>query len=181
MKIFNRTNDTIQAIWNTTAGGDSTPAISGYSTGTYWPSQPPAAAFDNNFTSEYTNHGNCNYTWFSFTCGKNTGLYFTLDSGPFIFVAFYFVTNVDTTARDPLTITIEGSNQNASALILGSSWVLIYNDSTGLTNDPGRSTMGAMQTLPNSPVFFTSYRLLVTSQRGYATCTSYSEFVIIGH
>jgi hypothetical protein len=80
------------------------------------------------------------------TCGENTGIYLTLNSGPFTLVAFYFVTGGYSQLRDPLTITIEG---NQAALTLGSNWKLIYNGSTGLKNDPGRSTMGIIQTLPN--------------------------------
>jgi hypothetical protein len=115
------------------------------------------------------------------TCGQNTGLYLTPNSGPLLLVAFYFVTNNYRRARDPLTITIEGSNMNESALTLGSSWTLIYNGSAGLTNDPGRSNMGTIQMIPNSSIRFASYRLLVTSKSGNDTCTSYSEFVIIGY
>jgi hypothetical protein len=115
------------------------------------------------------------------TCGEDTGLYLTLNSGPLALVAFYFGTNNYSPLRDPLTITIEGSNFNQTALTFGFSWTLIYNGSTGLTKDPGRSTMGIIQILPNFPIPFASYRLLVTSKRGNGTCASYSEFVIIGY
>ncbi len=179
--IFNRTNETINAIWNTTAGGDSSPAVSGDSTGTYWPTEPAYAVFDNDFTSSYTNHGNCNYTWASMTCGENTGLYLTLDSGPLTLVAFYFVTNLSDQNRDPLTITMEGSDLHGSVLTRGSSWTLIYNGSTGITDGLEGATMGTIQILTNSPMQFSSYRLLVTSTLGYDTCVSYAEFVIIGY
>jgi hypothetical protein len=181
LKFFNHTNETIYAIWNTTAGGSSSPAVSGYSMGSYWPTEPPEAAFDNNLTTDYTSYGNCNYTWALITCGKNTGLYLTLNSGPLILVAFYFVTNKDFPVRDPRTTTIEGSNMDESALTLGSSWTLIYIGSTGVMNDPGRSNMGTIQIIPNFQMRFASYRLLVTSKRGNATCVSYGEFLMIGY
>ncbi len=169
------------AVWNTTAGGNSTPAVSGDYTGTYWPSQPPQNAFDNNITTEYTNHGSCNYTTGSLTCGTNTGLYLTFNSGPMTLIVFYFITDVDLSERDPMTITIEVSNLNRSAFTLGSSWTLIYNGSSGLTQTLGRSTMGMKQIVSNVSIPFASYRLLATSKRGIQASVSYSEFVIIGY
>jgi hypothetical protein len=182
VQVFNRTNETIYAIWNTTAGGNSSPSNSSYyEIGAYWPTEPPEAAVDGNITTIYTNHGTCNITIWLITCGDNTGLYLTLNDGPFTLIAFYFYTNDLDSERDPLTITIEGSNLNGSALTLGSSWTLIYNGSSGLTSDPGRSAMGTLQILPNASIPFNSYRLLVTSKRGIETCTSYAEFVLIGN
>jgi hypothetical protein len=151
--------------------------------GTYWPTQPPIDAFDNDLTTEYTNHGNCNYSSStqSITCGTNTGFYLTLQSGPMILIGFYFGTNTLYSKRDPLTITIEGSNLNGSALTFGSSWTLIYNGNSGLIPNPGRSAWGKLQTLSSVSISFESFRILVTSKRGVQTCTSYSEFTLIGY
>jgi len=174
---------TVYPIWNTTAGGNSSPSVAGTYLGTYWPTQPPAAAVDDNLTTEYTNHGNCNRSVSieSITCGTNTGLYFTLPSEPMIPVGFSFGTNTQYSQRDPLTITIEGSNLNGSALTLGSSWTLVYNGNSGLLSDPGRSAWGTFQTLASVSISFQSFRVLVTSKRGVQTCTSYSEFSLIGN
>jgi hypothetical protein len=138
--------------------------------------------FDGNLTSVYTNYENCNTgsSTISITCGKNTGLYLTLNSEPFILVAFSIGTVPTYSTRDPLTITIESSNLTGSALTLGSSWTLIYNGSSGLTLDPGRATMGPLQILPKFSIQFTSYRLLVTSKKDNDTCTSYSEAALFG-
>ncbi len=57
-QIFKRTTEKVYAIWNTTAGGDSTPSQAGDGTGTYSYSQPPEAAMDDSVLTEYTNHGN---------------------------------------------------------------------------------------------------------------------------
>ena len=166
-------------MWNTTAGGDSLPSPSGDSIGTYWSSEPPKAAFDNNLTSRYTNHGRCNVTEANIQCGEGTGVYFTFDDGPVLLKAFYFITAPFRPARDPLTITMEGSNGNRSVLTRGSSWALIYNDVTGLENITERSARGTIQMLPNLSTLFSSYRLLVTSKRDNETSTSYAEFVMI--
>jgi hypothetical protein len=155
--------------------------VSGYSNTNYYPQEPPVAVFDNNFTTVFTSYGICNITWVSTTCGQNTGLYLTLNSGPIILAAFYIGTNNYSSQRDPMTITIEGSNLNGSVLTLGSSWTLIYNGTTGLTPNPGRAILGPLQTLPSFSMRFASYRLLVTSKRGNDTCVSYSEFVMLGY
>jgi hypothetical protein len=181
IQIFKYTNETVYAIWNTTAGGNSLPAVPGRSTGMYYPSEPPAAAFDNNTATDFTSYGSCNFSMMSTSCGQKTGLYLTLNSGPITLVAFYIGTNGFSAQRDPAIITIEGSNLNGSVLTHGSSWTLIYNGTTGLTIDPGRSTLGPLQILPSFSMRFASYRLLVTSKRGNETCVSYSEFVLIGY
>lgn len=147
--------------------------------GRYWPSQPPKAAFDSNISSYYTSHGRCNATEMNVKCGEDTGVYFTFDNGPVLFKAFYFITELFRPARDPLTITIEGSNANRTLLTRGSSWTLIYNDVTGLANSTGRSTKGTVQMLPNLSTPFASYRLLVTSKRDSESSTSYAEFVMV--
>ena len=166
-------------MWDTTAGRDSLPSTPGSGVGKYWSSQIPSNAFDNNITSIYTNHGICNSTIYFISCGGNTGFYATLNNGPIILNAFYFITLPFSSNRDPLTITIEGSNQNSSLLTFGSSWTLIYNGSSGLTINPGRSMKGTTQILQNLPAAFASYRVLITSKRGIDSSTSYAEFVII--
>jgi hypothetical protein len=55
--------------------------------------------------------------------------------------AVRFCTSNDLPTCDPLTVTIEGSNQTLS-LTLGSSWTPIFNGSSELDTDPGRETCG---------------------------------------
>lgn len=121
------------------------------------------------------------FIFISSTCNDNSRLYLTLHNEPINLVAFYFVTSPICWKRDPLTITIEGSNLNGFALTLGSSWTLIYNDSAGLISTSGRSSSGTLQILLNVPMQFASYRLVITSKKGIQTSTSYSEFVLIGY
>jgi hypothetical protein len=118
----------------------------------------------------------------SIECGLNTGFYVTLAVQKFTLVAFQMATYKQSIERDPLIITIEGSNYDGVVLTLGMSWTLIYNGTTGLTNDPGRRNFG-MLTLVASPVPipFRSYRILVTSKRGISQAVSYSEFRMTGY
>jgi hypothetical protein len=183
LQIFERSNEPIYSVWNTTAGADSTPSVSGVVPGTYWASQPPHNALDNNQTSDYTSHGSChalNATQL-LMCGINTGFYLTLASGPFTLMGFYMSQSYISTTRDPMTITIEGSNLSGVNLTLGSSWSLIYNGSSGLGVSIGPGAIGTARVLRNTSQSFSSYRLLVTSRRSSSRAVAYSEFTMIGY
>ncbi|CAF1109014.1 unnamed protein product [Adineta steineri] len=182
LQTFQRTNETVFAIWNTIARGDSSPSSPNKTIiGAYYPGEPPEAALDGNLSSEYTNHGVCLTTGSPENeCGIQTGFYITFNSEPFILVKFRIATNKYSAYRDPYNITIEGSNNNESDLIFGKSWTLIYNGDAGLAKDPERQKYGNEQTIPNDPLPFASYRILTTSKRGKETCVSYSEFEMRG-
>ena len=175
LSLFNSTNGTVHGVWNTSAGLDSYPSSAGFSSGNYWPNSSPRAAFDNNLTSLYISYGACNVSVSFTTCGRDTGLYLTPQWNSSLLLAFRISTGSWGIMRDPLTITIEGSNKTGSALIWGSSWILIYNGSTGLIPDPGRNARGITQKIPNNSIWFSSYRLLVTTIRGNASAVEYSE------
>ncbi|CAF1037528.1 unnamed protein product [Adineta steineri] len=151
LQTFRRTNEVVYAIWNTSAGSNSSPSSPGQSTGTYWPTEPPEAALDGDLSTEYSNHGIC--------IGSSTRS-----------------TNRNSEPRDPNTITIEGSNNTESDLVFGKSWTLVYDGDTGLATDPGRQAYGDTQTIRNNSLSFRSYRILITSKRGEQVCVSYSEF-----
>ncbi|CAF1354255.1 unnamed protein product [Adineta ricciae] len=172
--VFSTMNETVYAIWNTTAGSNSLASYSGYGQGNFYPSETPSSVFDNISNSSYSSYGVCNYSTWDLSCGKNTGFYITFKNGPYLLRAFRICAGHFRAARDPLTITIEGSNLAGAALTLGTSWTLIYNGSTGLTTVPGRSMCGELQTTENS-LWFSSYRLLVTAKRSVDTCVEYSE------
>ena len=181
LKIFNRTTEPIYAVWNTTAGGGSAASTPGNNASYYSIGEGPDCAFDGNLTSSYTSFGQCYSGSSSIFCGINTGLYLTLNAGSFTLVAFYIVTRYNYPQRDPLTMTIEGSNANETLLTHGSSWVQLYSGSTGLDQDPGRSAYGALQILINQLGAFRSYRFLVTSKRNISSATAYSEIVMVGY
>jgi hypothetical protein len=65
--------------------------------------------------------------------------------------------------------------------MLGSSWTLIYNGSSGLDTDPGRYNDGKVQYIPNNAIWYTSYRILTTSKRGNDTAVQYGEVSLFGN
>lgn len=165
----------MSGVWNTTAGQNSWPATPGTGIGNYWNIQPPQTVFDGNWTSAFASFGVGNSTTVIATSGLNTGVYLTIPGDPFVLKGFRFITAGFSTLRDPLKLTIEGSNLTGSVLTLGSSWSLIYNGTTGLDVDPGRNLAGVRQTLNNNTSTFSSYRFLIFERRGTSACVEYSE------
>ncbi|CAF3738117.1 unnamed protein product [Rotaria sp. Silwood1] len=83
--------------------------------------------------------------------GVNTGFFVTPTiSTASVAVALLFATANDFPNRDPLTVTLEGTNAtNVGALHLGSSWTLIYSGPTGIDSAtaPARNTYMQQQNL----------------------------------
>ncbi|CAF3929444.1 unnamed protein product [Rotaria sordida] len=173
------TNEIIYGIHNTTVGGDSTPSTVGQSRGNYLPNGEPKKACDNDTSTTYLNFGNCDEYEKMAYCGLKTGLYMTPERGTSIIVGLQFCTGNDFPDRDPIRITLEGTNEPANQLTLGSSWTLIYDGSSGLDYDPGRTTCGEKELFSNS-VEYTSYRVLVTEKRGADNSVQYSELRLFG-
>lgn len=116
--------------------------------------------------------------------GLHTGFFFipTVGNGS-IARAIRFATAGDSPTRDPITMTLEGSNYTTiSSLNLGTSWTLIYSGSTGISSstDPGRQVYGTQENLPNTEEFI-SYRILFTSKRGTDNSVQFSEFELMGY
>lgn len=139
--------------------------------------QPPAA-IDGSVNTKYLNFGSGG------SDGINSGFYVTTTtSSTSIARALLFATGSDSPNRDPITVTLEGSNAaSGSALNSGSSWTMIYSGSTGISAivDPGRYTYGTQQNFSNT-MPYAHYRLLVTSKRGSDNSVQYSEAKIIGY
>jgi hypothetical protein len=168
LSLLTSENETVFGVWNTTAGGNSILATEGDGTniGEYYTSEIPTNVFDQKNGTKYTAFGACTVQDPNLQCGINTGLYLTLQRGASLLVAFRIITAPSLSSRDPLTVTMEGSVQNSSRLIYGSSWTLIYNGSSGLNPDPGRSASGITQTLSNNfiwPFNSMNYNYLVTN------------------
>ncbi|CAF1479303.1 unnamed protein product, partial [Rotaria sordida] len=130
-------------------------------------------SFNNCFGSGSTNTKNLK-------TGLNTGFYLKLNAGICIVNGFQFTTATSHPKRDPIMVTLEGSNANKSLLTLGSSWTLMYNGSSGLESVPGRGKTGVLQMFNNSQPY-RSYRLLVVLKRGVESGVHYSEFAFYGH
>lgn len=165
------TDETPFGIYETVAGGNSSASTSGRGTGNYPSDENPSNVFDNDASTKYLNFGSCGY----YDAGLRTGLYFTLKRGLSLVTGLRFYTANDCSDRDPLTVTLEGSNQPAELLPLGSSWSLIYEGPSGLETDPGRMRRGVKQSFPNS-IPYASYRLLITEKRGQESAVQYSKF-----
>ena len=167
-------SDPIVGLYSTVAGG-STGGLSGVYTIS---AEEPPAAIDGSVSTKYVNLGNGGSN------GIGSGFYVTTTtSSTTIARALCFATGNDSPNRDPITVTLEGSNApSGSALDLGSSWTSIYSGSTGIDAavDPGRATYGTQQNFANA-VAYAHYRLLVTSKRGSDNSVQYSEAKIIGY
>jgi len=140
----------------------------GFGNGNYASNESPANLFDGNANTKYCIIVICE------SCTPDTGFYLTLERGSSLLEGFRIRTANDVPDRDPLTITIEGSNEDSSSLTSGSSWVLIYNGVSGLSTDPGRLTWGPYKFFSNL-ITFSSYRFLVTTKRGVANLTQYAD------
>jgi hypothetical protein len=114
-------------------------------------------------------------------CGVNTGFYVYSDRPASLLVAFRFQAADNYPDRDPIDMTIEGSNQNVSALLLGSSWRLIYNGTSGLDVTPARRTLGPTIWLSDNVIWYTSYRILILSKRNVGNTVQYSELELLGY
>jgi hypothetical protein len=107
--------------------------------------------------------------------GVNTG--FVVTPAPAgVVSAFQFATADDMEGRDPLAITIEGSNADNAGEDQGDGFSLIYAGPSGLDADPGRRQWGPCVVFANRTAYRT-YRVLIGKIRdGNAYGTQYSEF-----
>jgi len=87
----------------------------------------------------------------------------------------------DAPERDPLTVTLEGTDDLNATTTLNSTWTQIYSGVSGLAVDPGRTSLGAQINFTNVNSF-KSYRFLVASVRNGATAnsTQLTELELIG-
>ena len=166
-----------QPLWNTVAGGDGSIANEGGSgAGTFYTAQPVTNLFDLKLTTKFTSRGSPG-SGNNAMAGLNTGFYVTLAQCQPTLVQFRFATNNVGPERDPIMITVEGTN--GANLMAGTSWTLIYNGSSGLENTLP-ATYGPYQTI-SMPRIFSSYRFLVTSKRNNSIFVSYSEVGLMGY
>ncbi|CAF1285841.1 unnamed protein product [Rotaria magnacalcarata] len=184
-QVLTSSNETVYGVWNTTAGSDSNPASNGTGIGKYSLGKGPYTVFDKNTNTKYVNFGNCNNTTTgSPNCAQKTGLYLTLKRGASLLVAFQLATADSFPQRDPLQITIEGSNNNSTELTRGSSWTLLYKGSSGISINQTRLTYGSIQWLLQNSEWYASYRFLVNLAMNNGTnipFIQYSEVALFGY
>lgn len=166
-------------VYSTFAGGDSVAASEGYGVGTYPAAEAPYYGCDGNTATKSLNFGDCGQGDTTYSCGLNTGLYVTHTGNLSLVIGLRFCTGNDAPTRDPMNVTLEGSDASGSNLELGSSWTLLYQGSGGLEVDPGRASCGGIISFSNT-LRFNSYRFLVTSKRGQDNSMQFSELKLLG-
>jgi hypothetical protein len=138
--------------------------------------EPPASAIDGDTNTKYFNHVQDGTE----TPGVNTGLVITPTAGSTTVTAIQFAAANDIEDRDPLKITLEGSNDPKAAEAGAKDFTVIYEGPSGLETDPGRNTFGKVITFDNK-VAYKSYRLLITATRSTtADSTQYAEVKLMG-
>lgn len=125
---------------------------------------------DGNLDSKHLNKGNSD----GGSPGVNTGFLITPKAGAKIVAAIQFATANDSEERDPVSITVEGSNAEDAIKAQGSDFTLIYSGPGGLENVLDRNHWGHTVTFTNATAY-KSYRVLITATRGEASGTQYSE------
>lgn len=171
--------DPIFSLFNTVAGGATDGFDGHYSR---YSTELTPSAIDHNLTTKYVNADiSCLSSSVSISCATNTGFYVspTINIAT-VTVGLRFGIANDVPARDPLTLTLEGTN--SFALNSSFAWTLIYNGSTGIDSisTPSRLTYGAFKNFSNT-IAYRSYRVLITSKRGSDPCVQYSEFELWGY
>ena len=115
--------DPITGISATVIGGNDTIATAGTGSGQFPAAESPPNAIDQLYKSPYTtagtkylNFGNGNSGVTSATKGVGTGFYVTPVFGSSVVNAIQMATANDSPNRDPLTVSLEGSNATGTIL-----------------------------------------------------------------
>lgn len=189
--VITASGDPTYAIYDTVAGGNSTASQPGLDTGNYYSNAPwvfaASNAIDGDVATKYLNFGYGAEGVAYANKAINTGFYVTPSMGGTRLTGFKFTTANDYEERDPLSVTIEGSNATGSALTVGNNWSLIYSGVSGLASTTGRYTEGALESISTTNAYL-SYRILVTGQRnalanGTAAdpnCMQFGELALFG-
>ena len=166
--------DTVVAVKQTTKGGTNILAVSGtdFNTG-----EGAGNLVDGSTTNKYFNRSQDGAN----DSGVNTGFVITPKLGASIITGFQFATAGDTPARDPLTITLEGSNATTANQAGGGGFTLLYQGTSGLLANSDRSSWGLCATFTNT-VAYKTYRVLVTKTAGGPSGdgAQYSEVRLFG-
>lgn len=166
--------DAVQGVKLTVKGGPTTFTADG-DYGGDGTQEPPANALDGDPANKYFCHAQ-NGTK---DPGVDTGLLITPKLGSSVVTAIQFYTANDMPERDPITITLEGSNDPKATTAGFTDFTLIYEGKSGLDADPDRGNAGVNITFPNTTAYKT-YRLLITKTRSTTDAVQYGEVVLLG-
>lgn len=144
-----------------TAGGATAIAVAGTAAATnnYPAAEAPNLAFDNLTSTKYLNFAK-----------TNTGLIVTPAASSTV-KGLRLSTANDAPERDPLTYTLEGTNNATPSTAAGAAWSLISSGNTGLLTNPGRLTAGPIVAFTNTTAY-SSYRVLFPTVRDSAAANS---------
>jgi hypothetical protein len=171
--------DPITGFYQGSVGGNETPSTVGGGAGQYLANESPANAVDNNPATKYLNFGNGSGGVSSPTKGVGTGFYVRPVLGPSIVTGIQVATANDSPNRDPLTVSIEGTNATGN-FDSGATWTLIAdNVNLGIDTDPGRQAYGPVVRFANATAY-RNYRVIIKSQRGSDTGVQYAELNLVG-
>ncbi|CAF1254036.1 unnamed protein product [Adineta ricciae] len=168
--------DTAESLWNTSANGISTVAAAGTGVGTYVSSEPVANLFDDSLSSRFSSRGNSSVS--DSIAGLNTGFHATVAQCNAVLIGFRFGCANNSIQRDPIDITIEGTN--CDDLSTCTNWTQLYRGPSGLSSRTASPMYGEYQAISNMATF-DSYRFLVTNKRGKSSLVSYSEVQLFGY
>jgi alpha-L-fucosidase 2 len=165
-------SDPIVPLKRTLKGGTNTLAVSGDFGGT-GNSELVGNCTDRNLNSKYFNKAP---QAGGGSPGVNSGFALTLTGGAQVVNAIQIATANDSPSRDPYSITVEGSNDaDARQGGGGAGFVLLYEGTAGLDEDPGRNAWGQVLQFSNA-MAYASYRVLITAITGNnADAVQYSE------
>jgi hypothetical protein len=171
--------DPVVGFFQGSVGMGDTPSSVGTGGGQYQSNESPVNSIDRDGATKYLNFGNGPSNVSNTTKGVGTGFIVTPAIGPSIVTAIQVATANDSPNRDPLTVSIEGTNATNN-LNAGSVWSLIAdNVNLGINTDPGRQMFGPEIAFANTTAY-RSYRIIVKSQRGSDNGVQYSEMNLIG-
>lgn len=139
--------------------------------------EAPPYAIDGNVNTKYLNFGK-----------TNVGFLVVPSMGPSMLTSVRMATANDAPERDPMTITIEGTNEPFNTPpylgVFNANWTLIYSGSSGLEalsagDATGRKLWGVEQPISGAGTF-SYYRVLVTTIRGNGNSMQFSEIELNG-
>jgi len=168
--------DTVHGVKTTAKGKATVYSQDGDYGGSSGNDEPPANATDGDAGTKYYNHVQDG----SNSPGVNSGLVITPAVGSSVVTSAQFTTANDLPDRDPMTFTLEGSNDDNAASEGAHGFSLIYEGTTGLDTDPDRGKAGAIVKFKNTTAYKT-YRILITSPRSPSTnAVQYGEVQLFG-
>jgi hypothetical protein len=162
--------DTILPLKQTAKGKGSTLAVSG-DFGGDGDVELVESVIDGSLDTKYFNKGTDGEGKIP---GIDSGFLVTPKAGAKVITAIQFATANDSEERDPVNITLEGSDADDAAKAPGSDFTLIYSGPSGLSGVLDRNHWGQVIAFTNAHAY-KSYRVLITAVRGEANGTQYSE------